>query len=147
MSIELSNVAESLADFLPLFNDRLASLFKPPRKKVEGLTKNQAMVIMLLRRAPGQTATELGKSLNMTNAGLTALLDYLEERRLVRRLTDSGDRRKMLLRLTERGARAASTMAREFDAVLGARIAPLSSADRRALVGHLDALRLILTKL
>jgi DNA-binding MarR family transcriptional regulator len=147
MTVPISEVSEAIASFMPQFNDKIASLFAPSFRKAVRLTKSQVFVIMLLRKLPGQTATELGKSINMTNAGLTVLLDSLEARKIVQRLADGQDRRKTRLALTDKGVRAATALAREFDTALAARIAPLSDDERRMLVEQLYRLRHLLLKL
>jgi DNA-binding MarR family transcriptional regulator len=141
------DVAKSLVDFMPHFNDKLASLFPPSTRAIGTLSKSQVRVLMLLRKRSGQTATELGEGLNMTKASLTGILDELESKGLAERSADPEDRRKFRLGLTGSGRKTADAIARELDKVLEARIAPLSARDRVALARHLAAATDILAKL
>jgi MarR family transcriptional regulator, negative regulator of the multidrug operon emrRAB len=147
MNDGVRNVAESITDFMPHYNDKLASLFPPSPETTGKLTKSQVRVLMLLRKRPGQTATDLGEGLNMTKASLTGILDELESRGLAERAIDPEDRRKYRLDLTGSGRKAAETIAREFEKALEARIAPLSAKDREAFARHLGAVSRLLAKL
>jgi DNA-binding MarR family transcriptional regulator len=140
-------LAEALVDFMPQFNDKLVSLFPPSPAAVEGLSKSQVRVLMLLRRRPGGTATELGEGLNMTKANLTVILDELESRGFAQRSADPEDRRKLRLDLSAAGRKSADAIALELEKVLEARIAPLAAGDREALARALASATAILEKL
>ncbi|HYZ01631.1 MAG TPA: MarR family transcriptional regulator [Candidatus Binatia bacterium] len=67
-----------------------------------GLTLTQAR--LLRRLVPGpQGQTELGRQLNLSPASMTRLIDRLEERGLVARQRDVGDRRRVTVRLEPLG--------------------------------------------
>jgi DNA-binding MarR family transcriptional regulator len=140
-------LAEALSGFMPVFNDKLASLFHPPRTETRPLTRSQVMALVMLRRQPGQTASGLGKGLDMTNASLTGILDSLESEKLVLRVSDSRDRRKTRLTLTRGGMRKADAIVHGFDSALDARVASLSPAARAELARHLSAAARILKRL
>lgn len=54
---------------------------------------------------PGaQAASAIAREINLTPAAVTALIDRLEGRGLVRREPDPGDRRKVMVRATEKTA-------------------------------------------
>jgi DNA-binding MarR family transcriptional regulator len=147
MPTKTRDLAISIVDFMPLFNDRIASLFTPAKEVVLGLTKSQGRTLMLLHRNPGRTATELGEALGRTKASLTGVLDALAARGLVRRTADTEDRRKSRLVLTLSGKKACDTLAGEFDKALETSIATLSASDREALARHLRAVTEILAKI
>jgi DNA-binding MarR family transcriptional regulator len=141
------DVATALVEFMPRFNDKLASLFPSRAEAVESLTKSQVRVLMLLGKRSGATATELGEGLNMTKANLTGILDELEAKGLAQRATDPKDRRKSLLDLTARGRKTADAIALEFEKALEARIGPLTDQDRAALARSLAAASAILDRI
>jgi len=143
----IARVGESVIDFLPRFNDRILSLFPSAREAELSLTKSQVRALMLIRKASGQTATELGESLCMTKANMTGILDELESRSLAERAADPGDRRKLRIRLTSAGRKAADSIARELDRRLEERFAPLPRKDRLAFADHLASLSELLDKL
>jgi DNA-binding MarR family transcriptional regulator len=147
MDNTVHEVAKSIFGFLPLFNDKVASLLPPSPETIGTLKKSQVRVLMLLRKLSGQTATRLGEGIGMTKASLTGILDELESRGLAERSADPEDRRKSRLSLTGSGRKVADSIAREFEKALEARIAPLSAGDRAALARHLAAATEILAKL
>lgn len=68
------------------------------------LTLTQARLLRSLRDGPiGQS--ELGRVLNLSPASVTRLIDRLEERGLIERERDPGDRRRVAVRLQPAGRR------------------------------------------
>lgn len=68
------------------------------------LTLTQARLLRSLREGPiGQS--ELGRLLNLSPASVTRLIDRLEERGLIARERDPGDRRRVAVRLLPAGRR------------------------------------------
>jgi DNA-binding MarR family transcriptional regulator len=147
MLIAIHDIAISIVDFTPMFNDKLASLFSSAKELPGGLTKSQGKTLMFLRRNPERTATDLGQALGMTKASLTGILDALEAKDFVRRNAYEDDRRKSRLTLTTSGNKSCDVIAEYFDRALEASIAPLSMPDREALVRHLRAATEILEKI
>jgi DNA-binding MarR family transcriptional regulator len=147
MPIKTREIAMSIVDFMPLFNDKLDSLFSSAKEVPGGLTKSQGQTLMFLRRRPGRTASDLGEALGMTKASLTGILNALEAKDLVRRAEDFEDRRKSKLALTTSGKKTCDAIANYFDKALEASIASLSMPNREALARHLRALTEILAKL
>lgn len=140
-------LVDAIGDFLPLFNDRFASIFPAAGRKAQPLTKSQVGVLILLHKGKCATATELGPALNLTKAGLTSILDALEAKRLLRRSADPRDRRKARLALTETGARTAASVIRSVQDAVAARVNGLSAADQSALTRHLTAAARILRRI
>jgi DNA-binding MarR family transcriptional regulator len=68
--------------------------------------------------------TRLFKSLMLSSAGITSRLDRLEQRGLVRRLRDPGDRRGILVELTDQGA-----------AILDQAVAANTGSERELIAG------------
>jgi len=71
-----------------------------------GLVRGEFDVLATLRRNGGAyslTPTELYRSTMLSSGAMTNRLDRLEERGLVRRSPDPGDRRGVLITLTEEG--------------------------------------------
>jgi MarR family transcriptional regulator, organic hydroperoxide resistance regulator len=68
-----------------------------------GLTGPQRVALRVLGRRPGISAGALATVLRVHPSTLTGVLHRLEEKKLVRRTRDPGDRRRTLLELTPRG--------------------------------------------
>jgi DNA-binding MarR family transcriptional regulator len=68
-----------------------------------GLTPPQAGVLRRLAQSPGQSQRELADVLGMHAPRLVALIDELEDRRLVARDRDPRDRRNYAISLTDEG--------------------------------------------
>jgi DNA-binding MarR family transcriptional regulator len=70
-----------------------------------GLSKSTLNVLMLLRHGPreGMRLHDLGDLLLVSKANMTGLIDHLERQGLVKRVTDTRDRRARLARVTKEG--------------------------------------------
>ncbi len=70
-----------------------------------GLTPAQFDIVATLGNTAGMTFKELGEKTLITKGTLTGVVDRLEERKLVTRVTQREDRRCTIVRLTESGER------------------------------------------
>lgn len=68
-----------------------------------GITGLQRLVVRVVGRMPGTSASELAGVLHVHPSTLTGVLARLEERRLVERSVDADDARRIRLVLTPRG--------------------------------------------
>jgi DNA-binding MarR family transcriptional regulator len=105
----------------------LAETLKPA-----GLSATQYNVLRILRGAEpkGLACREIGERMVTRDPDVTRLLDRLEDRGLVTRTRDRGDRRVITTRITDDGLR-----------ILGELEAPIADMHTRQL-GHLGAARL-----
>jgi DNA-binding MarR family transcriptional regulator len=92
-----------MLEFLPLFHRKFASAFHQSPDIRYQCGKNQNKTIMIIKKKGKITPTDLGMCLDMKKGSLTSLVDSLEKMQLVRRETDSSDRRKTFLSLTGQG--------------------------------------------
>jgi DNA-binding MarR family transcriptional regulator len=76
------------------------------------LTPPQAGVLRRLAQFPGQSQRELADALGMHAPRLVALIDELEDRGLVARDRDPGDRRNYAISLTDEGRRLLAELGR-----------------------------------
>lgn len=122
----------SVAFLLTQVGTRAAQLFGE-RLKPLGFAPADAGILRLLGRTPGISQQELARRLDMYASRLVALIDSLEQRRLVTRQPDAKDRRLNTLQLTDKGRRALSEIGHAArthdDAVCGA----LNAGERVAL--------------
>lgn len=145
--LRIHEIAEAILDFEHLYNDKIASLFRPVRGGGLSLTKSQSKVLFTLSHCEDQTATELGEGMNMTKASLTGILDALEAAGLARRTGDSSDRRRFRVSLTSAGRKLCDRCSHEIDAALEERFALLSEAERADFARHLASASALLKKL
>lgn len=68
-----------------------------------GLTPSQFDIIATLGNTPGMTFKELGERTLITKGTLTGVVDRLQAKGLVSRVTQQEDRRSTVVRLTEKG--------------------------------------------
>ena len=68
------------------------------------LSWSEYVALQLCARAPAKPS-EIADSVGVTSAGATDIIDRLEQRRLVRRLSHPKDRRAVLVELTRSGER------------------------------------------
>lgn len=73
--------------------------------KEQGLTEAQFFTLMSIYLAEDKelTFSEISKILMVSRANITGIIQRLEERRLIRRMLDSNDRRLVYARLTREG--------------------------------------------
>lgn len=69
-----------------------------------GLSKSTLNILMLLRHGPpeGMQLHDLGELLLVSRANITGLMDHLEEKGYVKRVTDPDDRRARYARITKK---------------------------------------------
>jgi MarR family transcriptional regulator, 2-MHQ and catechol-resistance regulon repressor len=68
-----------------------------------GLTPSQFDIVATLGNTPGMTFKELGERTLITKGTLTGVIDRLQEKGFVERVTQLEDRRSTLVRLTKQG--------------------------------------------
>jgi len=95
----------------------------------------------LLHKGP-QTITEIQSRVPLASGSMTAAIDRLEERGLIRRTSSPGDRRAKVLKLTPAGKRAAETAYRRHAAELESAMSILSTTERHELRATLKKLGL-----
>jgi DNA-binding MarR family transcriptional regulator len=71
--------------------------------KATDLTTSQLLVLQLLEPGRSLTVGEVAKHVNLNQATVTAIMDRLEERLLVKRHKGKQDRRQVFVSLTENG--------------------------------------------
>jgi DNA-binding MarR family transcriptional regulator len=64
-----------------------------------GVTGPQRLVVRILGRNPGLSAGEVAQTLRIHPSTLTGILKRLEQRKIIRRVTDPTDRRRVFLHL------------------------------------------------
>ena len=106
---------------------------------IDGLTPGeQGLLVMLVMSFDGTrktlTVTELSNVLQITPAGVTHLLNPLEERGHIERLQDPNDRRIVRVGLTAKGTRAAEVLMRAVQEQLGGLVNHLGEEDSRTLI-------------
>ncbi len=88
----------------------------------------------------GVRLSDLAETLHIAPRSATDVADGLQERGLVERTPDPGDRRAVLLRATDEGRRVRAEVGRARTADNEALLARLSSDDRATLTRLLTAL-------
>ena len=68
-----------------------------------GLTPSQFDIVATLGNTTGMTFKDLGERTLITKGTLTGVIDRLQEKKLVERVTQLEDRRSTLVRLTKQG--------------------------------------------
>ena len=97
------------------------------------LSRPHAGILRLIALSPGLSQQELGRRLDILPSRLVALLDELQERGLIERRQDTGDRRTYALHLTSSGRRVTEQLGRialEHDDAI---CAALSNDERQQL--------------
>ncbi len=69
-----------------------------------GLTPSQLILMELIAKSGGAAPSALAKEISLSHATVTALIDKLEKRSLLKRTPDATDKRRVTVLLTEEGA-------------------------------------------
>ncbi len=72
--------------------------------KSSGLSPSQLILMQLIERLGEATPGYLAREVSLSQATVTALIDKLEQRRLVSRRRDATDKRRVYVNLTDEGA-------------------------------------------
>ena len=116
------------------------------RLKAFDLTVPQYMALQALRRnGRSCTMSELAEAAFQVAATVTGIVNRLEARGLVVRRANPDDRRSLRVSLTPAGEALLAQIARHKQDHLQAYLGHLSDAERRALVGALEAYLQIIT--
>ena len=96
-------------------------------------TRPQAGLLRLISREPGQSQQAVARRLGTPPSRLVALVDGLEQRGLIERRRNPGDRRNYALHLTAAGERAMADLSQAAMDHEHAVAAPLTQAERAQL--------------
>lgn len=98
-----------------------------------GVDIKQQAVLAVLAEEGAMTQQQLGQRLGIDRTTIVAVVDGLEDKRLVERHRNPQDRRAYLLNLTQTGRRTAQRGQRLVENAQDKLLEALSQADRRAL--------------
>ena len=98
-----------------------------------GLRPAHFGVLMTLEALPRASQRELGRAIGVDPRNLVAVIDELEERRLIEREASPGDRRRNAVRLTGAGRSRLAELRRRGEAAERELLAPLDSRERTQL--------------
>jgi MarR family transcriptional regulator, lower aerobic nicotinate degradation pathway regulator len=90
-------------------------------------------LMTVVMNRPGATQQELAGLARIDPSSMVAVLDGLEERGIVERRIDAGDRRRRAVHLTPEGRRQWKALQREAQKMAGLFLEPLSAEERATL--------------
>jgi len=82
---------------------RAIDLHSKHLSKTSGLTSPQLLILLEIDKTFAVNSSQVAKSVNLSAATVTSILDRLENKNLISRVRDSHDKRKVSLYLTENG--------------------------------------------
>jgi len=82
---------------------RAIDLHSKQLSKTSGLTSPQLLIMLEIDKASGVNSSQVAKSVNLSAATVTNILDRLENKDLISRVRNTQDKRKVSLSLTENG--------------------------------------------
>lgn len=127
-----------LADRLRLAVGRLARRLR--QQSLGGLTPSQRSVLVTLDRGAAVTMSRLAEIEGISRPAASGIASRLEERGLIERRANPGDRRSALVALTEEGRDLLEQGRRERTAILAVRLERLGEEDRGRLAEAIQVL-------
>lgn len=103
-----------------------------------GLTPSQVVVLQIVARQGEVGAGAISNAARLSHATVTALLDKLEERSLVKRRRDPADRRRVSVELTSEGRTALANMPDVLQDRFAARFARLADWEQASVIAALE---------
>lgn len=100
---EAKELHDLLFSFMGLLHEKFILRFRRKHSVWPWMKKNHAKIISILYQHEYLTSTSIGKMLDIEKGSLTTLIDQLEEKGVVMRREDPGDRRKILISLSPAG--------------------------------------------
>ena len=113
------------------FNRRLES---------HGLNYIDFLILMTVKESP-KSMVYLANEVLMTQAGITAAIDRLEEKGLVKRERDREDRRIINVQITESGVRATEEAMQVYEEMASELMKDLGIEEKEKLIALLDILQ------
>jgi DNA-binding MarR family transcriptional regulator len=98
-----------------------------------GLSANEGIVLMLVEHDDGIGPVELARKTGLTSAGITTLLDRMENSRLLERTPDPADRRRVRVVITPEGRSAHKVLTDSLDTIADKTTALRGAHDECAL--------------
>jgi DNA-binding MarR family transcriptional regulator len=136
----MSHESEALAELLFDVQRGLFERIRLAFREVD-LPRTEMMVMMLVRREPGVTLSELARRCGIAKSHISGTVEALHQRGLVEKQADPADQRLVRLTLTE----AASSALQPLYACLRGRLAEVTAAvpeeQQAALIESLQVLR------
>jgi DNA-binding MarR family transcriptional regulator len=121
--------------------ERLGSLVVWARRKFTlPMSSSAVSTLVTLERTGPMRISELAEREQLTQPGMTTLVNRLEHDTYAERVPDPTDGRATLVRLTDAGRALIAERRRERTQALLAEVARLTPADQRALLAAVDAL-------
>jgi DNA-binding MarR family transcriptional regulator len=102
-----------------------------------GVSRNDLRCLNLLENGP-LSSKAIGTALGLTSGSMTALIDRLEKKGLVRRIADPLDRRGVMVEATETVFREIGHIYRDYAQNLLAITATYSDREKREAAAHLN---------
>src|ERR1700722_15896712 len=135
---------DEIAEALPQRTSALSRLFLAHTTLCVSLT--EIGVLRTLRAGP-RRITELAADERVTQPAITLLVNRLQERGWVQRVTDPSDRRAVLVSLTAAGEETLERLRAEYRALLHEEMATLDDSEVRTLASAVDILDRLIDRL
>ena len=133
-------IEEQIGHLLRRAHQKATAIFMAELGERFELTPTQYAALVKLHDAGEQSQNQLGRATAMDPATIQGVIRRLEERRLIERAADAGDRRRARLRLTAEGAALVRDAMARGPRVTTVTLAPLSPAEQARFLALLRKL-------
>jgi len=91
-----------------------ANMLKPGHSKLKGAEKHILLMVCELKNGQPITMSKIANKIGVTLAAVTHPINTLEKQGLIKRLSDSDDRRFVIIELTKKGSAQTVKLKKEF---------------------------------
>lgn len=112
--------------------------------RTAGLTASQMVVLQIVGRSGELSAGAIAEAARISHATVTAILDKLEQRGLIVRRRDPGDRRRIAVALTSDGQAALANTPDTLQNRFAARFEALAPWEQAAMIAALERVAVML---
>ena len=120
-------------------HQRHAAIFQEGMGELQ-LTPTQFAALVKIRDVGQVSQNQLGRLTAMDPATIQGVIQRLDERKLIERQADPGDRRRTILRLSPQGAEILAQAILRARKITDATLAPLDESERRIFLALLHKL-------
>ena len=128
---DYENKQSNLGDLLLIFRRKIVEVLRREGLKQE-LTFSQVEILHFIGPTGKKTMKSIADYLRITPPSVTAIIQEMEEKKLIKRVNEKKDKRVVLIILTDMAKRRYVSISKKKEKILTTMVSKLSQKDRKA---------------